>query len=126
MKIRNGFVSNSSSSSFVVAVSPDSDLKTELEKFKVSDDSNPFVEVANEIVDWIIGSVDIYDDEDLKYELDEDYLSENIKQAHFHGWKLYRGCASDGCCDDGVEGIVCNMTIDINNDNLIIEKEGGY
>ena len=40
MKIRNGFVSNSSSSSFIVAVKQGVDPKQELEKFKISKDSS--------------------------------------------------------------------------------------
>ena len=135
MKIRNGFVSNSSSSSFVI-VSKDGELTQEklLKAFEVSEKS-PLFTLAKEIAGTMMNADEYtsekfldnfaYGDslEEKEKEFKEDYPEyyEIYEKAKNNGWKIYMGYA-----DSYDEAALCEMTLHYEDDELLIDKEGGY
>ena len=128
MKIRNGFVSNSSSSSFIIACK--GDLTKEVMKQLCIDKSSPWADFVEKGINLLIENAtekfttikeleqfiesDGYDDDAF------DTLKEYIKQ----GFTGYIGSLdSDG---DGIESALCDMEINYKSNDLIIEKEEGY
>ena len=139
MKIRTGFVSNSSSSSFVIACK--GDLKEELKKLadesKTVDSPFNLSGVIDDMVDVFVSYSDMFDpnDEDFEeqleyeygWELDqfkEEYPDIYQKVKHF-GWKLYFGSVSDQDYEPGVQVAVA-MDIDYVGKNLIMKKDSYY
>jgi hypothetical protein len=135
MKVRNGFVSNSSSSSFII-VSKDGNLTQEklMKAFDISEKS-PLYPVAKDVAKSMMCAdkyscekfLDNYSYADTVEEkveqLQSDYpeyfkIYENAKN---NGWTIYMGSA-----DSYDEPALCEMSIDYEDDNIIIEKEGGY
>lgn len=144
MKIRNGFVSNSSSSSFTIVMKNNKELAKEniMPMFKIDRDSF-FYEMACEMANVLIdrsnpATIDYlfreycWTDEGLT--TTEDKIKAIVEQASFDEEllkdvaddkvKLYIGWASDE--DGGIEAALCDMSIDFEDDDLRIEKEGGY
>jgi len=130
MKIRNGFVSNSSSSSFLI-LSKNGELSKEilLNSFNVSDKS-PLYPMVKQMVKEIINSseelsIDDYiqnyyhDEEDMK-EIDP-IRYEMIEKVRNNNWKIYISDADS--CD---QPALCEMELNYEDDNILIEKEGGY
>jgi hypothetical protein len=130
MKIRSGFVSNSSSSSFVIwSKEP---LTTELLVKKLA----PGLETGSvgwEILTNILGCfvsnaekssvVDFIHDRgwDLDDQTDE-IKRFFLKEAQ--GFTLYEGYVSDEC--GGLEASCCDARLNYEGPDLIIEHEGGY
>ena len=128
MKIRNGFVSNSSSSSFVIAVKNGKELTVEklIEIFKVSADS-PLYPLIKEIAKIMAGAdkwtVQQYRDEYGYGETDE--LDANTEKEFNKGnGVIYEGSASDE--GEGAELALVDMEIKYEDDDIYISKEGGY
>ena len=124
MKQRNGFVSNSSSSSFLIA------SKTELTRERIESligarEDSPFKDLLKGIINTFYESIgrplkDI--DEYIRESDDEpDY---KIKQWFENGFLIYQGrwCTDEG----GVEAMLCDATINYTSDDLIIEHDGGF
>lgn len=120
MKIRQGFVSNSSSSSFIIAYKGDFDnekLKALiLEKLKVPQDS-PLYFIAKEISRY-------FSDSNIQEESEWD--DDSLKNLRKKGFKIRSFIASsDACSEDGVEEMLYNNNLlgEISTPELIIYKE---
>lgn len=130
MKIRAGFVSNSSSSSFLVAIKGDVkelDKKLLMKKFKI-DPSSPLAEINNEIVECIVNKCQKIDRSYLINEgfSEEDLEDDNRAQLMSDGFSVFEGFMSDESYDNNVETLLCNYFIKYKDDNVIIEGGGGY
>lgn len=127
MKIRMDFVTNSSSSSFILGV------KGELTKEKILNmlnmpEKSPLREVAEEIADSIYSSSGKFD---LKQML-EDYGCEDAselpdvykKAIENNKLVFYEGEIYDE--SNSVDSFLCDMAFDYEDENFIFYKEGGY
>jgi len=132
MKIRNGFVSNSSSSSFIIGVKKGNMNKTNLMKiFKIEKDSVLY-SFAESLVEFIVNDVSAYTMEeylhDMCYDSIEALLEDDegimIKKIIDKGYTLYRGSASNDCGE--ASGALCEMDINYEDDNIIFYKMGGF
>lgn len=123
MKLRNGFVSNSSSSSFIVATNNEITKEYLLKLFKL-EDGNPLYPIAKQLATFIAESVSEMSareiEEELTYACPKHIQEEIIKRKY----KIYHGFA----CDDesGIERAFCEMDVNYADDDLIFYKEGGY
>lgn len=117
MKIRLGMVSNSSSSSFIIGCK-DKPTKTKLLKaFKVSKDS-VFYDLAEGMSDCMVEVKEIGPEDRECY--DEELMTKIADK----GFKTYVGYAAN---DNGsVEECLCDISLDYEDDDIIIYKEGGY
>ena len=125
MKIRLDFVTNSSSSSFILGIKGELTKDRLLEVFKV-DPISPLYSFAKDLSQLIVnkangrwGKIDIE-------ELISDYgsieeLPEKYKKALDNGMELYRISADND--SDGVEMALYNMVLNYISDDLIIESE---
>lgn len=132
MKIRTGFVSNSSSSSFVVAVKPGTELTKDklVELFQVPETS-PLRGISEGIARFVADAskprelVEIL--YDYGYSSITDALEDNCKPIELinSGYKVYTFYASDDS-GDGLETMLCYTEFDINTPELVISGGGGY
>lgn len=131
MKVRSGFVSNSSSSSFIIATKPGVTVDDLVKSFGINEKS-PFYFVAQEVAELILREDKMTPKEAVKY-LKEDYgyddVTEHdywdiIEKAMKKGLEVRIGSASDE--DGGTEAVFCDMDLHYEDDNIIIEKDGGY
>jgi hypothetical protein len=130
MKIRNGFVSNSSSSSFLV-ISKNGELTTDklIEVFGVPE-ASPLYDMSCELASEMFHSCEeltldeyaenYYDDlEEFKQESPKKY--QEFVEGDKKGWKIYLGSADS--CD---QATLCELGFDYEDDEIKIEKESGY
>lgn len=125
MKICHGFVSNSSSSSFILAVK--SSVKSEaiedavFRAMKIQDDS-PLKSYVTEMACILRDNAEEMDME----EISDLYggMKDTAKEAFKKGMRVFQGSvASDG---EMVEQLLCDLGFEIKNDDFILVKEGGY
>jgi len=131
MKIRQGWVSNSSSSSFLIAWR-DGDLVDKLEDALKISRSHPFSGFMREIAEKVAGSGDeITTEKDLKKFAAEHYIEEGddeygrMKDLLVEGWSVRVGEWSDDNYD-GIEQFLCNNDFNVDRKDLIVEHSGGY
>jgi hypothetical protein len=135
MKIRNGFVSNSSSSSFILAL-PKGTTEENIKEMMLSKMQVPKTSIifgmAEEMAVCFADSVDRPLDIDKeikdtqKYK-EEDWAQEWIKELEGYkekGMIVFRG----GFCDDGdgAEQLLCYSNMEIVEENFYFKNEGGY
>ena len=126
MKQRCGFVSNSSSSSFLIATKKplkESDL---LGPFATSADS-PLYPMVKEMASVLFSSarkyksIKAYCDEEG---FEEEDVSNNIKKYFDTGWHVYIGEIGDE--GGGFEAALCHVELDYHSNDLVVEKSAGY
>lgn len=123
--MRNGFVSNSSSSSFIIGTRGKLDKKKLIKLFKVDKESPIFLLVK--------GMADILVENATKMTLkeyledtcyEEDGVPKIVKKIISKGFTLYSGSVGDEA--GGLESALCQVGLDYEDDEFIIEKEEGY
>lgn len=127
MKTRNGFVSNSSSSSFIIGVNGDLTEDKIMKVFNI-DKSSPLFGIAKGIAGIMLGADKYTKKEYFKdrcYESDSDLTSEE-KKIFDKGFTLYSGYASDEDSSNGIETALCNMDLNYEDSEIIMFKEAGY
>ena len=134
MKIRQGFVSNSSSSSFVVCWK--GDLKKELELAFQVPDNHILKEFTTEIAKTFFNCLNdknkkgmTFDKYLEDYNYGEEELSEEalkIKSWVEQGYKLATGSFSDESYGGGIEATLCDLDHHYDSENLKIIHYGGY
>jgi hypothetical protein len=138
MKIRQGFVSNSSSSSFIVGLPKGLSHKEKrdflLKKMDVNEDSFFFF-AAKGVANCIIESTPIETIEDMM----DDYCCDSLEDFkkdypsfeelfHRHGayeLDVYRGSASNEDCEIGGQ-LFCEMEWRANDDDFFMDKDASY
>lgn len=121
MKNRNGFVSNSSSSSFVVAYKEDG---LETLNLPISHPLHKSMDLKKTVLKCI----------DINYKTVEEYLDDYKKIEEWNkdhiqwindGYTIGIGRFSDES-DDELERFLCEVAIDLDDVNLKLCKDGGY
>jgi hypothetical protein len=128
MKVRLGFVSNSSSSSFILAVK--GNIKVELAKLFKDFPLKNFVTSLQYICTnknngkiKNFSDLKIYAEKQCMDEDDEQYLQ--IVDYLKDGYTVYNGIFSDDS-GDALESYLCNEDINIDTPNLKLISAGGY
>ena len=113
MKTRNGFVSNSSSSSFLIAFKPGQQKV----RINIEIDLDRYMDIFSNISE-LVKSED--------FECIEDYVSlEDIKEYFDNGYKIGYGRVSDE--DEPLEAVLCHEGIQSTDfKGKIFIGEGGY
>ena len=131
MKSRNGFVSNSSSSSFIVAVKPRRALTKKLVAEALGlQQGTPAYDLFGGIVDRIADAKEVTA-EKLMYEYGLESPEELVDQGPpgveylEKGWTLYTFSASDEG-GDPTETFLCFEEFDIETPEIVIKGGGGY
>ena len=132
MKTRYGFVSNSSSSSFIIAFKGDENaMRNKLRSiFGVHQSKNYPIKSMSSMGDVVADHVDdsintLKEWDDLYRDLDNP-MEEHIRfiQHLKEGWKVYYGGFPD--IGDELSKLLCDSDIDYEDDEIIIWQEGGY
>jgi hypothetical protein len=140
MKKRLGFVSNSSSSSFIM-ISKEELTKEKLNKIFGLPAGHVLQNIGSEISHTLLNCASqesfeefldnrAYTAEEFAEELKErkgtgSGIFELALEAHEKGWYIYSG----SCCDDNgdsIEAFLCNRNLDIRTEYIAIYKERGY
>lgn len=147
MKTRLGFVSNSSSSSFVVIMKNGQKMTKEtlLEVFDVNEKS-PLYNFAEELSNWMVNRVEEMDiksihdnyvgnyekkeltEDDMIAELVDEYggiSEEDLEKIKSKEYRYYNGSASDDS-GDGLETYLCESGINMDTETIKIISGGSY
>lgn len=126
VKVRSGFVSNSSSSSFTIICKDSLDRQRLLEVIGVPD-KHPLKELSDSIVECILRCANPIDEEELRQDVKEYQCEDHIRnlKAIEDGLYVYEGSFGD---DDysSIEAFLCRHGLNINTEGIKIECRGGY
>ncbi len=139
MKIRNGFVSNSSSSSFIVGfkkgLSNEEKEQLLLKKMGIINEDSFFYNVAKEITECIINSEFIKNKEKLleEYGYDsfeemeelESWITNVFLKCEEKNFDFYTGSAANDSENTG-ETLLCDMEWNIVDDDIFIQKDVSF
>ena len=127
MKVRMDFVTNSSSTNFIVGIK-DSLTKEMVLKALGIDDTSPLFSLANDIAQFIVAEAKPFPIEealaDYDYETFEDLPNnpywESVKKVLRRGWVILR---EDASLNEGelAETIVSNLSLVYEDDELFLE-----
>lgn len=124
MKIRSGFVSNSSSSSFTVVSKKELTEELLLEIFKVPE-GHPLTSLVKDICTCIKRQAKPMDLEELQEEIDfGSSRAEELLEKSKQGYYCYTGYFGDDC--GGAEAFLCMNGIKAETEDFKIECEGRY
>jgi len=128
MKMRQGFVSNSSSSSFIIG-SKGKLTKEKLEQIYPVPKGTPFEWIFKDMIDTVFGEAN-----DQCYESLEDYMREKdekesdvdplVKELFEKGFIVYTGRL--GTDNGEIEWITQNTAISFKSDVLVMEHDGRF
>jgi hypothetical protein len=128
MKTRNGFVSNSSSSSFLIAWKKNKDKEKELQKILALPAKHPLegisLEIANVISDCIEERFTTEEEYDAYLEESGDSREKKIIELLKDKYEVGIGSFTNE--ESGIEGYLCDNDIEINTDKIVFLHEGGY
>jgi len=127
MKIRNGFVSNSSSSSFVIAVNGELTLEKLMDGISEKSFHYPIIKEISETILNCAEKTSLKDFMDNYSWEEEDEIYEDYKfviKANKNKWNIYYGSFSDD--NGGIEAGLCSTPINFKNDDFIFFSEGEY
>ena len=127
MKTREGFVGNSSTSSFIVAVKGELTVEKLMKWARIPDDS-PLHSIAEDLVGVLVGAAEkTYSKvEEYEEDLKNDDIGENtdIPKYISEGFTVHAGTLStEGEAD---EWTMANLEIDYKSDDLIIRHDSRF
>lgn len=132
MKIRKGFVSNSSSSSFVIGIKDHKGVKEALEQFKISEE-NLFSDLIDDLIDWLAKHAYEMSEEEYIEETgyqsvdqmreEEDVFCCEVIEMFQDGFKIYNGETSNE--DGSTVSTLYSMCLSFKSKNLVIKERGG-
>jgi hypothetical protein len=130
MKVRSGFVSNSSSSSFIIAIKGNVEsAQKEMENLFALPESYPLKGLVKEIprliwdcIDKVVTTIDEYKDHLVDEGSDIEDIDVKILELITKGFHIHFGSLSS---EEGViESILCDPDLSFESDNLYIQHEG--
>lgn len=133
MKVRQGFVSNSSSSSFIIAYKGDKPTKEIILKYLGIEENSPLKDFANQLSEFIINKINkeriiLSSKEDIiKYqgcdeEDIEDWYGYHLKLIN-DGFNIVETSVSYNETDDPIENYLGNSYFYVESENLILKTE---
>jgi hypothetical protein len=131
MKLRAGFVSNSSSSSFVIGIKKGCNLKEELKKVIGLSEEHILYKMSQSVIETIINCAEKKYNSYVKfvndiYDGEEDFVPKEIKELFKNeSFDFYEGSFSDDGGNE-IEASLCNTDLNYKAENFIIVHEGGY
>ena len=126
MKIRAGFVSNSSSSSFTIVSKEELTKELLLQSLKI-DQEHPLNNLFEGIVDCVLARANPINKEQLKCDVEEyGYEEERDLLKLSEDNYVYTGRFSDQGYDHSAEYFLCTNGINVEVEGLKIICEGGY
>lgn len=134
MKTRNGFVTNSSSSSFIVAMKEGLTKEKLTEKLQgkfAVDKEHPLFHLVQDVIKQIANEVFYSVDykftsiEDVveNWGIEDDDDNELIKLFNKYGNVISASFSSDG---DTAEALLCSTTFTFEDEDVYMKNEGGY
>lgn len=128
MKTRIGFVSNSSSSSFIIAAKPMQSLKAKME-IDITRYVQDEIATIKDLEEYILEE-HAYNETDIKKVLEDDYAKSEYDMIYEYiqkGFIVYRGSFSSE--DGGEEAFLCDEgadNLEFIDNVIVVEGEGGY
>lgn len=123
MKIRTDFVTNSSSSSFVIGLKDELTKEKLLKVFNVGEDSI-FYPMAREMANFIVREAEEMTLEEVLDDFCEEKISDlpkSCQKIFGKGLRFFKGWASSE--GDGIELALYNMDIKYEDENFVFLKE---